>query len=154
MIELVRLTTENTIILDDLAELNRQFAIEDGQQTPSEPFCDYIVARLDDEAMFVTLAVENGTPIGYILVFDVITHPFIPDWHRSGYITQMFVHADHRRKGIGRKLVDDGLAWLTVRGVSQVMLNVHVVNPNGQQFWQSMGFVPHLSRKIRKLAAG
>jgi len=151
--ELIRLTTENSTLLEGLAQLNHQFAIEDGQQAPPMPFQEWIAARLDDEAMYIALVLEDGIPIGYVLIFDVMTHPFIPDWQRTGYITQLFVHANHRRKGVGQQLVDNGLAWLTQRGVPQVMLNVHADNPTGEQFWDSMGFLSYLLRKVRKLSS-
>jgi len=79
--ELIRLTTENSTLLEGLAQLNHQFAIEDGQQAPPMPFQEWIAARLDDEAMYIALVLEDGIPIGYVLIFDVMTHPFIPDWH-------------------------------------------------------------------------
>ena len=57
---------------------------------------DFVVARADDESMLAILAAIDGLAIGYCLSFDVQTHPFIPNWERSGYITNLYVEEPFR----------------------------------------------------------
>ena len=156
-IQIIRLSRPEGGLIDGLGALYRAFAASEGHTTPHEQFMDFVVHRLDDESMLVALAEQvvagqenrdhpEATPqvIGYALVFDVAAHPFIPDWQRAGYITQMFVHEDYQRKGVGQKLFAHTLSWLADRGVGQVMLNVHAENDLATGFWQKQGFAPYL----------
>lgn len=161
----VRIQPQTDHLLDHLDKLYRLFAIEEGHTAPPEHFREFVAARLADDAMLVVLALTEDAPTedaltedahgeelaaGYALVFDVESHPFIPDWARAGYITQMFVHEDFRRHGVGRQMVAFCVEWLRQRGVEQVMLNVDVDNPHGEQFWRAAGFEPYLTRmKLR-----
>ena len=150
--QIIRLTSHNTQRLADLDKLYRAFAVAEGHTVPPEHFTEFVAARLDDDVMLVVLALVGDDPVGYALVFDVVDHPFIPDWQRTGYITQMFVRADRQRQGIGQQMVDYTLAWLAQRAVPQVMLNVHAHNDSAADFWCKVGFTPYLSRMRRELA--
>jgi len=152
--QIIRLQQHNNSWMEALDILYRAFAIEEGHTTPPEQFTDYVRQRLDDEQMLLSLAMahEDSTslrPIGYALVFDVMEHPFIPDWERSGYITQMFVQADHRQQGVGQFLFDYSMDWLAERNVPQVLLNIHPENALAERFWQKQGFITYLKRMKR-----
>lgn len=151
--QIIRLDSHNAHHLHHLDKLYRHFAIEEGHTAPPEHFREFVAARLHDDAMLVLLAMseevipeDEQRAVGYALVFDVESHPFIPDWARSGYITQLFVHEDFRRHGVGQQMVVFCLEWLRQRGVEQVMLNVDVDNPHGEAFWRVAGFAPYLTR--------
>lgn len=150
--QVIRLQSHDSQLLGGLDRLYRAFAIKDGHVSPPEQVMGNIVSRLDDETMLLIMAVTHEQPIGYALVFDVIEHPFIPDWQRSGYITQMFVQSGYRRQGVGQLLLDYSLDWLTQRGVPQLMLNVHVDNDLAERFWRKQGFTPYLRRLKRTLS--
>lgn len=96
------------------------------------------------------LAIDNRF-VGYVLAFDLSSHPLIPNWERSGYITNLLVVDAYQRRGYGQLLVHTVCDWLTARGVNQVMLNVDVDNPNGARFWERQGFHPILTRMKREL---
>jgi len=57
--------------------------------------------------------------------------------YQGNYISSLFVHPGHRRKGIGRALVHDMLGRLT----GAVTLNVATNNAAARQLYASMGFV-------------
>jgi ribosomal protein S18 acetylase RimI-like enzyme len=152
---LVRLTETTAALLPELEALYREFAEHEGITSPVSQFMDAIGVHLEDDAMLLLLAQRHDGPtpnaIGYVLAFDVPTHPFIPTWQRSGYITQLFVAAAYQRQGIGQALATACLAWFTERGLTQVMLNVDVANEPAARFWQQQGFTPHLLRMKRGL---
>lgn len=55
-------------------------------------------------------------------------------------ITDLGVREEARRRGIGRALVDEALAWIRARGVERVEVRVASGNREGQAFWRALGF--------------
>ena len=59
---------------------------------------------------------------------------------RRGIIQHACVSPDHRREGIGQKLVDLALEALKEEGITKVLLVVFKKNEGGNAFWESQGF--------------
>ena len=59
---------------------------------------------------------------------------------RRGIIQHACVSPDHRREGIGRKLVDLALEALKQEGITKVLLVAFKKNEGGNAFWESQGF--------------
>ena len=55
-------------------------------------------------------------------------------------IADLGVRADHRRKGVGRSLVEAARSWVRSRGAERLEVRVAVRNPEGQAFWRALGF--------------
>lgn len=55
-------------------------------------------------------------------------------------ISDLWVARAHRRRGIGRRLVEEALAWTAERGIERVSVRVAVANREGQAFWRALGF--------------
>ena len=70
----------------------------------------------------VLIAEENGKQVGFLMVC------------KDGYIDSLWVHPEHRRKGIGRKLVMD---YVHEHGLPD---RLHIVNTNrkAKAFWRSV----------------
>ena len=150
-VQITRLSQKTIHLFENLDKLYRAFAEEEGHTSPPEQFTNFVRGKLDDDSMLLLLAMTDTEVIGYALVFDVIDHPFIPDWARTGYITQMFVQASHRNQEVGQRILNHSIEWLSTRGVPQVMLNVHAHNSLGEKFWRREGFTPHLIRMKRRI---
>jgi len=144
----VRLGDPDPQLLESLDTFHR--ALVHGSDTPPEQFMDFVTRRLGDETMLLLLGLVGDTPVGYGLAFDVVEHPFMPEWQRSGYITQFFVTPEYRRQGVGQMMFDHIVQWLASRDVTEVLLNVSVDNPAGDLFWRKQGFAPHRTRMKRK----
>ena len=59
---------------------------------------------------------------------------------RRGIIQHACVSPDHRREGIGQKLVELSLEALKEEGITKVLLVVFKKNLGGNAFWESQGF--------------
>ena len=59
---------------------------------------------------------------------------------RRGYIHHLAVHADYRRKGIGRDLVGRSIRVLKSAGVSKAHIFIFAENADGVAFWQAAGW--------------
>jgi predicted N-acetyltransferase YhbS len=83
---------------------------------------------LEPEGCFVVC--ENGEVVGTVTTTR----------HGSalGWIGMMLVHPDHRSRGIGRKLMEQALAYLRARGIRCVKLDA---TPAGKPLYESLGFL-------------
>ena len=77
------------------------------------------------------VARENGKLIGVIL-----------SGHdgRRAFIYHMAVDMSHRKKGVGRKLVEFALNALQEEGIHKVAFVVFKKNEIGNAFWEKLGF--------------
>lgn len=59
---------------------------------------------------------------------------------RRGYLYHMAVDPDYRRRGVGRRLVDQSLAALKQRGIEKCHLVVFCENHPAISFWEKCGW--------------
>ncbi len=59
--------------------------------------------------------------------------------HR-GWINYLAVAPEHRRGGVGRRLMDDAQAWLRQRGCPKINLQVRHGNDAALRFYEAVGF--------------
>lgn len=59
---------------------------------------------------------------------------------RRGYVADLYILPDHRRKNTGTMLIKAAFEWFAKMGVTYVDLNVLADNEAGRGFWKSMGF--------------
>jgi len=65
-----------------------------------------------------------------------------PDDKETAYLYQMWADPVHRRKGIGRRLVKEVIAWVREQGAFRVKLHVTVGNSQARALYESVGFEP------------
>lgn len=61
------------------------------------------------------------------------------DGHR-GWMYYLAVGSEHRRRGIGRRLVAAAEQWVADRGLPKMMLMVRTANPDLVSFYASLGY--------------
>ena len=59
---------------------------------------------------------------------------------RRGFLIHACVAAEHKRRGIGRKLADAALEALKKEGITKVALVAFEKNEDGNNFWERIGF--------------
>lgn len=91
---------------------------------------------------------EKGDPVGFIWLIES-TSGFTAA--AFAWIMCIYVEADARGKGIGRKLMELGEQWAQERGLIDIILNVSDENEVAIGLYESMGFEIETKRYIKKL---
>lgn len=87
--------------------------------------------------LFLRWIVVNGERAGFIL-FGVEGHRFLP--RKTGAIYELYVTANHRRKGIARACAQQAIAQLQSFAPSKIQLEVVQGNTAAAELWRSLGF--------------
>jgi ribosomal protein S18 acetylase RimI-like enzyme len=68
------------------------------------------------------------------------------DWSTyRGYIFNVYTNPEHRRKGLGRMVVQAALDWSAAKGIHYVSLHA---SDFGKSLYESMGFKPTNEMRI------
>jgi GNAT superfamily N-acetyltransferase len=67
------------------------------------------------------------------------------DPSRAGIVDQAFVRADHRRAGMGARLVAGLCRFFADEGVDDLSLRYVVANEEAAGFWTALGFSPRIT---------
>ncbi|WP_254823485.1 GNAT family N-acetyltransferase [Haloglomus halophilum] len=81
---------------------------------------------------------DPGTIAGYIVADTVPNHG-----SPIGHVKDIAVHPDHRGQGIGRRLLERGLAVMDSRGAARVKLEVRDGNEAALSLYRDLGFTHH-----------
>lgn len=80
--------------------------------------------------------------VGVIFGRVVVNNRYTPT--QAGQIDQAFVHPDHRRCGVGTRLVAGLCRFFAEQGVEDLTLRYAMGNDEAAAFWQSLGFAPRI----------
>lgn len=78
------------------------------------------------------VARENGRVAGYVGIWIILD---------EGHVTNLAVHPDFRRRGIGEKLMRAIISYAKSRGAKRITLEVRVSNLVAQKLYEKLGFV-------------
>ncbi len=110
----------------------------------------FLASQIGQEGMVVLVAEDAGAVIGY-------TYAGLEgsDWLTlrgpAGVIYDLMVDPEHRRQGVGRRLLEETIATLKRLGAPQVQLSTAEPNATAQQLFASMGFRPTLIEMTRQI---
>jgi GNAT superfamily N-acetyltransferase len=102
----------------------------------------FLRERLEDARCFLRVAVLDGGPIVGHTVSEIQERPASLFAHSQSvlYLAQIVVDAQYRKRGVGRRLIEDVFAIARTRGVSRVELNVWEVEGTARGFFSDQGF--------------
>jgi ribosomal-protein-alanine N-acetyltransferase len=81
---------------------------------------------------------DPGTITGYIVADTVPNHG-----NPIGHVKDIAVHPDHRGRGIGRRLLERGLAVMEGRDAARIKLEVRDGNDAAISLYRDSGFTHH-----------
>jgi len=111
---------------------------------------DYVLALIADETVGLFVAETEGQLAGLVCV--VITESaqvpiLVP--RRYAVIDNIVVRSAFRRRGIGRRLMEEAQRWAEAQGADSVELNVSQFNRGAIAFYESLGYKT-ASRRMSK----
>lgn len=80
--------------------------------------------------------------VGAVFGRIVTNKRYIPE--RAGLVDQAFVRADHRRAGVGSRLVAELCRLFAQAGVDDLSLRYVAGNEEATGFWLALGFAPRI----------
>jgi ribosomal protein S18 acetylase RimI-like enzyme len=98
---------------------------EEVLQIMTRHFRDWLRPRLRDRTYFGFVACDNGQPIAGIglMLIDWPPHPSHPTTDKRGYVLNVYVEPEHRRRGLARELMRLADAEFAKRGVQFAILH-------------------------------
>jgi len=102
-------------------------------------YLEFLKIDLSRQWRVVFVAVENKKIVGMIIGkrYNAIS---ISRFKRKGYMSNLYIDKDYRKKGIGMKLLRHTLKWLKKQGVKHVSLEIHTNNSVAQKVAHKIGF--------------
>jgi len=123
-------------MMDQHIEMDARFEIE--KDTDS-----YLLTRLmeimssEDKVIFV--AKQGQEVVGYA-IGSIMENMEIFRVRRYGFVVELTVDPDMRRRSVGRKIWNVLRQWFLDQKVDVAQLYVSVLNKTGEAFWQECGF--------------
>ena len=108
---------------------------------------DYLLNLAESSAGAFLTAITGEQIIGFCVV--IITKEDECDLHlqdsfkQAGEVTDLIVHPNHRKRGIGRALISAASAHCQARGVRQLKLKTLAQNFQARNAFETLGFRPH-----------
>jgi ribosomal protein S18 acetylase RimI-like enzyme len=97
------------------------------------------ILRSPDE--IVRVAAVDAALVGlcHTQVYDTPPQATLTQTRRA-HVDSLVVAESARRRGIGRRLVDDAAAWARGKGASEMVLTVWAGNHGAERFYHALGF--------------
>ena len=110
----------------------------------SAPRSDAEWSRLmeeDNGAVFVVDPPGAGGPVAVLVarIYDTPNDPSMVQRRRI-HIETVVVCCKHRRKGVGRRLMDEAVAWGRGHGAVEVVLTTWTGNADAEAFYARLGY--------------
>ncbi len=127
-------------MVDFHARYDPRYLRKDGSE---EGFADHLRRELGEADSLLLVAEIDGEVVGF-LNGELLEYPPCFEHRSYGFIDNMAVSPRWQRGGLGRALLEKGMAWFSAKGVSTVEGRVLMSNPVAMEFWQKTGFEPYM----------
>lgn len=105
----------------------------------------WVEENIQAERSLVMVACENNEVAGYILAM-ILENPPIVEAQFYGYISELVVRDDFRRKGLGAEFIVYTHKWFKENHARYAEINVSVYNNIAKPFWRKLGYKDFLER--------
>lgn len=132
--EVKRLTKDDTRIVTSILT----HLIDSTDRKTLKPPADHLEVLLTDERTYLFAALLDDSVVGFALAYRF---PSLYATEHLAYLYDIEVLPVHRRKGIGRHLVEAVCAVLRNDGVKELWLGTDVDNVEGQGLFSATGAI-------------
>jgi ribosomal protein S18 acetylase RimI-like enzyme len=115
------------------------FRSNDGEPRSRREVEELLAAR--DTAVLAAVADEQVVGLVEVSLHDTPREPRLAE-RRRAHVVDLVVDEAHRRRGIGRALMDAAVSWARQHGATDVVLTVWAGNNEAEAFYRSLGYVP------------
>jgi ribosomal protein S18 acetylase RimI-like enzyme len=114
-------------------------------------FASWVVPRLADGRYHGWIAFDGDRAAGSagLLILEWPPVPHDPSGEYRGYILNVYVEPEYRRRGVARELVGHCLAEASRRGIRVVTLHA---SEDGRALYESLGFKPANEMRLERAA--
>jgi len=105
----------------------------------SAAYASRLVEVCDDDQTHAFVAETGGAVVGYVLGAIVDLTPDLFEHEDVGFIADIYVEPEHRRRGIARELFQAICGWFAAQSVRQIEWQVAVANGDARRFWEAVG---------------
>ena len=134
MMEIFRISTEH---IGELAPLFSGYRNFYAQRVDENAERDYLAQRITAEECVIFMASDSGVAAGFVLLYPTFDSVMLgPVW----VLHDLFVSLDHRKKGLGRKLMATAHDFCRSKGAHRVDLSTAITNTVAQPLYESMGY--------------
>ncbi len=120
---------------------------------PGNALLDEVAQRyaetIADTSRRVVVALSDSTVVGMALLS--VTHARTLLDPPTVQVSNLYVGASHRRRGVGRALVAAAAAYAGECGVDQVTVSVEPRSRDANRFYARLGFAPSVVRRVAPL---
>lgn len=100
------------------------------------------ILRTPDELILIAEELEPESRAVGLVHVQIYDTPPVPSMvpRRRAHVENLIVDAEHRRRGLGRRLLDGGAEWARSHGADEMLLTVWEGNDDAVRFYESLGF--------------
>ncbi len=113
-------------------------------------FSQFISKQISERNSLVLVGLADKIICSYLLAKIEYRPPVFAE-RKYGLISDIAVSANYRRKGFGKQLFNESLAWFKKRKVQRIELTVVTSNPISMNFWSKLKFKEYSERRYIKL---
>ncbi|UCD09629.1 MAG: GNAT family N-acetyltransferase [Dehalococcoidales bacterium] len=95
--------------------------------------------KITSDDSLVLVAMDDQKVVGYS-ISQITRMPPFSRGNTVGVIYDMAITASHRRKGIGKEMLDGIKTWFKERDIKRIEISVVTKNTIGDSFWREQGF--------------
>jgi GNAT superfamily N-acetyltransferase len=117
---------------------------------PEGGYAWFLGAQLTKRDVGVFVAERDSAVVGYVYA-AVEPQSWKELREEAGFIHDVLVEESARGAGVGRALLEAGIAWLQGRGVPRVVLWTAHANAPAQRLFATLGFRPTMIEMTREL---
>lgn len=122
---------------------------ESKDKNMGESYKEFLKSYIESDKGIVYLAEENEEIIGYTLIFIKNEIPIYEN-KKVGYISDLYVKKDFRKKGISTQLKDRSLEWFKDKGIKIIAVPMYPDNKHAHSLYKKWGFIDY-KFELRKI---